>query len=321
MKINIVITKEEEGNRLDYFLGLKFPQFSRSYFSALIKAGLILINGQKIKASYNLKKNDLVEGELPQDKLRESEIKPEDIKLDILFEDENIIVLNKQAGIVVHPAAGNADGTLVNALVFYFPAIKEAVYDKGNPISESRPGLVHRLDKDTSGVMVVAKNARAMHSLSKQIQNRTIEKVYLALCAGWPKSESGRLINFLGRDPKNRKKISEIGESGKEAISDYFVDKYLFDKSGNKISLIRFDIKTGRTHQIRVQSKIMGHPVLGDNFYGNRESEKTSKSNKIERQMLHAHQLTISPLDEKDPVTFTAPLPEDFNHVLSSLHE
>lgn len=315
-----IVVDSRVGERLDVFLSTDFQDHSRSYFANLIKQGNVLVNGVITKPSYKIKRFDKININFLKLTQTENWISPENIELDIIFEDENVIVLNKQAGIVVHPAAGNKEGTLVNALVHHFPKIKGAVYQKGNLVSEQRPGLVHRLDKDTSGVMIVAKNSRAMHSLSKQIQNRTITKIYLALCSGWPKNPEGRLINYLGRHSKNRKIVADIGKDrGKEAISDYKVLQFFEDKNKNKISLIEFNIKTGRTHQIRVQAKKMGNPVLGDLVYGDKQSINLSKKLSIKRQMLHAKTLIITLPGDSKQKTFEAPVPEDLNLVLKNI--
>lgn len=321
-----IIKNIETGERVDKFLAQKFPEFSRNYFSNLIEGKNVLVNGKIIKASYALKESDEITIKFIEDK-KIGDIKPEKIKLNIIFEDKDVIVINKQPALVVHPAAGNLSGTLINALTNHFPAIKNAIYDKNSEISKLRPGLVHRLDKDTSGVMVVAKNEKAMHSLSRQIQsasasasldgNRTVKKTYLAICYGWPKNISGHLKNYLGRHPKNRKKIADIGEEkGKEALSDYKVIKYLKDNAGNKISLIEFLLQTGRTHQIRVQSKYMGHPVMGDQFYGSKESMKLSSKLGIKRQLLHARSLEITLPEKNKTSKFLADVPLDFLSLL-----
>lgn len=316
MKIKVL--KSEAGERIDKFLTKEIPQYSRNYFLKLIKGEKILVNGQAIKASYILKHDDRISIDLAEEKIMG--ILPEKIDLDIIFEDDNVLVINKQPGIVVHPAAGHTSGTLVNAILDQFPEIKKAVYDEKSEISRIRPGLVHRLDKDTSGVMIVAKNSQSMKFLSDQIQNRRTQKIYWALCSGWPKDETGHLIGYLGRHPKNRKLITDIGkENGKEAISDYKVLRYLVDKEGNKFSLIEFDIKTGRTHQIRVQVSKLGHPVLGDTFYGSKTSMRLSHLLGVQRQMLHAKSLSIALPGETGPTLFQAPVPQDFSLVLEKL--
>jgi 23S rRNA pseudouridine1911/1915/1917 synthase len=277
----------------------------------------VLVNSKVVKPSYKLKTSDDIIVTF-REKIQK-ELSPENIPLNIIFENDDVIVLNKPAGLVVHPAHGNAEGTLINALLNYFPPIKSAIYNQDNEVSRLRPGLVHRLDKDTSGVIIIAKNARALHSLSKQIQNRTVKKVYIALCAGRPSRDEGRLVNYLGRNPKDRKKMADIGiDKGKEAVSDYQVVKaYSFDNQA--ICEIEFDIKTGRTHQIRIQSSIAGFPVLGDDFYGSKTSHKITVVLGIKRQMLHAKSLTITLPDDNKPTTFEAPLPDDFTEAVNKL--
>lgn len=318
---NIKITKNEAGKRIDKFLSKKFILYSRNYFSNLVEDNFVLVNKKSVKPSYILKENDLIKINF-QKESEDKKVKPQKIKLNIIFEDENVIVVNKQPGLVVHPAAGNSEGTLVNALVAYFPKITEAIYDKNNLISKKRPGLVHRLDKDTSGIIIVAKNCKTLHSLSKQIQKRTVKKIYWALCFGWPKNNEGELINYLGRHPKNRKQIADIGEEkGKIAISSYKVLENLFDNKKNKISLIEFNIKTGRTHQIRIQSSLMGNPVIGDEIYGNKLSKKISKNLGATRQMLHAYSLEIFLTNKSGKSKFFAPLSSDFDSLLSSIRK
>ena len=316
----IKILEKEAGERLDVFLAITFPEYSRSYFSKLIKEGDITIDNKKSKSSYKINMGDEIIInfiESPQ-----TDLLPEEIKLDIIYEDENVIVVNKQAGIVVHPAAGNFSGTLVNALLHHFPKISEAVYDKNSEVSRIRPGLVHRLDKDTSGALIVAKNPRAMHSLSRQIQNRTVKKTYIALCYNWPKKASGELVSHLGRHPKNRKLIAHIGPTkGKEAISNYEALNYYEDDDHNKYCLIKFDIKTGRTHQIRVQTADMGSPVMGDKAYGNKKTLELSEKLGIKRQLLHAKTLSITLPGNTRPSIFDAPLPQDIKETLSRLVE
>jgi 23S rRNA pseudouridine1911/1915/1917 synthase len=321
MNKKITIKQEEVGERLDFYLASKFSDYSRNFFSKLIKENQILVNKNTIKSSYQLQAGDEIAINFTEI-ISQKKLQGEKIPLDIIFENNDVIVINKQPGLVVHPASGHPSGTLVNALVEHFPQIKKVVFDPTKEISKNRPGLVHRLDKDTSGVIIVAKNPRTMHSLTKQIQNRTTEKKYWAICYGWPKNAEDKLVNFLGRHPKNRKLITEIGsEKGKEAISLYKVVKYLKDNLGEKISLIEFNILTGRTHQIRVQVNLLGHPVLGDDSYGNKTSKRMAQRLKINRQMLHAKSLKIYLPDEKNPRIFEAPLPNDFLSILDNLKE
>jgi 23S rRNA pseudouridine1911/1915/1917 synthase len=181
---------------------------------------------------------------------------------------------------------------------------------------------VHRLDKNTSGVIIAAKNAKTLYGLSKQIKDKAATKIYWAICWGWPKSDQGRLINFIGRDPKDRKKMAEVGpKKGREAISDYKVLRHLTDDNENYYSLIEFNIKTGRTHQIRVQSKLMGNPILGDEVYGNKISQELSRKLNIKRQLLHARYLSITIPSESKQRTFEASLPDDFKSICEKLKE
>lgn len=314
-----IITADKAGERVDKFLSQYFPNYSRNYFARLIKSDQVKINNTPIKPNQIIKINDIITISFT-DETQKTVKASEDINLKIVYEDNDAIVINKDPNVVVHPAAGHTEDTLVNALLNYYPNISNAVYDEDSEISKMRPGIVHRLDKDTSGVIIVAKNTRAMHSFAKQIQNHTATKKYLALCSGWPKDEKGILTNYLGRNPKNRKLISDIGqEKGKEAISKYEVKEKFLTKSNKRISLIEFDIKTGRTHQIRVQISKIGHPVLGDQFYGNKESEKVSSELNIKRQMLHAYELSITLPGENKARTFKAEPPEDFKAVLNQI--
>jgi 23S rRNA pseudouridine1911/1915/1917 synthase len=311
-----IINSAEMGERIDKILSLRFPEYSRNYFLSLIKNSKVLVNNKSIKPSYLGKVGDNIEIEFIEKRIEET--KGEKIDLNIIFENDDVLVINKQPGIVVHPAAGHSGGTLVNAIINHFPAIKDVVYDKNNEISKMRPGLVHRLDKDTSGVIIVAKNAKSLHSLSRQIQNHSAKKTYNAICFGWPKKNCGALVNYLGRHPKNRKKIAEIGKiKGKEAISNYSLIKN-FESPLGKFSLIEFVIETGRTHQIRVQAANMGNPVLGDDFYGNKSSEMLSHKMNIKRQLLHAKTLEIKLPGDNKAIIFEAPLPEDFQKVLKN---
>lgn len=311
------ISSDEVGERIDKVLSQRFPQYSRNYFLNLIKENNVSISKKNIKPSHLLKTGDNIKIHFPEKKIV-GETKGENIDLNVIYEDENVLVINKQPGIVVHPAAGHTEGTLVNAIINYFPPIKNVVYDKTNIVSRTRPGLVHRLDKDTSGVIIVAKNSKTMTFLSNQIQSHRAKKTYLAICFGWPRNDSGLMVSYLGRHPKNRKKIADIGkEHGKEAISKYNLIKN-YESPFGKFSLIEFDIKTGRTHQIRVQASDMGNPVLGDDFYGNKLSEILSLKLGIKRQLLHAQKLEITLPGNKKSTRFEAPLPDDFDFILKN---
>lgn len=318
MNKKVTVKENEVGERLDIFLTKYFNDHSRSYFGKLIKEKLVKVNNFSTKPSYTTNHGDEICINFKKNETEQT--LPEEIKLDIIFENDDVIVLNKQPGIVVHPASGNTTGTIVNALLNHFPKIKDAVYEKGVQVSEQRPGLVHRLDKDTSGVMIVAKNTKTMGFLSRQIQNHTTKKIYWALCFGWPKNEIGALINYLGRSPKDRRMVTDIGKDrGREAISYYKVLKYFKDKKGSKSSLIEFDIKTGRTHQIRIQSAKINNPVLGDLVYGNKISVKMSKELKAGRQMLHAKTLSITLPNNNQHSVFEVSIPDDFKKIVNKL--
>jgi len=314
------VEKRKAGARVDQYLSGEIPDFSRSRLAKLVREKLVTVNGNTIKASYIVKENDIVKINLPKDDIPGPSA--EHIPLDIVYEDKNVIVIDKPAGMVVHPAANNNKETLVSALLDYYPEIKNAVVEKNNSISMMRAGIVHRLDKDTSGVMIVAKNKKALEYLSKEIKNRKIEKIYWALCLGWPENESGELTNYIGRHKVNRKQMAEIGEgNGRKAVSRYEVLKYFKDLAGQRFSLVEFDIETGRTHQIRLQSKLMGHPIAGDPVYNTKESIRHSKELSATRQLLHAKQLSIRLPWSNKTETFSADIPDDFEMALSRLTE
>jgi len=310
---------EDAGLRLDQFLLQENLDYSRSYFSDLIKKNSVTVNNEAKKPSYRLKTGDIIEYKLTE-KPSIVPIKPTDIPLDIIFEDDNVLVVNKPAGLVVHPAVGHKNDTLVNALAHSYPQVSKAVYDDESEISVSRPGLVHRLDKDTSGVLIVAKNTKAMIFLAGQIQNRKAKKVYMALCAGWPPISSGQLHSHLGRNLKNRKIYTEVGpEKGREAISNYRVMNNYLTSKNERISLIKFQIETGRTHQIRTQAKMAGFPIIGDQAYSTKESETVSNHLGAKRQMLYASSLTILLPEAKIAQKFEVTVPSDFEQITENL--
>lgn len=319
--LDITITDINAKKRLDVYLSKEFPDYSRNYFSSLIKDMNILINGLESKPNYKTKIGDRITGQFTE-KTVFYKPSPEDIPLDIIYEDEKVLVINKQPGIVVHPAAGHHDGTLINAILAHDPRIKDAVYEEDNAISVLRPGLVHRLDKDTSGVIIVAKDTKSMLTLSNQIQNREVRKIYWGICLGWPEKNSAELTSYLGRKRKNRQLIAEVGENrGKKAVLVYTVLKYLEDGHGHRLSLVEFDLKTGRTHQIRVQISDIGCPILGDPDYGNKKDIEIATKLHVKRQLLHAKRLEIAlPGGEKNS-TFEAPIPDDMAKLLGELRE
>jgi 23S rRNA pseudouridine1911/1915/1917 synthase len=308
----------EEAERLDKFLASRFSNYSRSYFQRLIESGHVLVNKNQQKSRYFLRKNDSIEINFVKFK-NEFSLNPSNIELDVIYENDDIIAINKQAGLVVHPAIGNIDGTLVNALLKKYPRLIDVVLDKNSEISRSRPGIVHRLDKDTSGIILVAKNKKALVSLFKQIKNRVVRKIYWALCYGWPKEKQGRIISYLGRNPKNRKMVTNLGqETGKEAISVYRVIKYLVDNKNDRYSIVEFNIQTGRTHQIRYQAASIQLPIMGDRVYGSKNSINASNLHNVGRQMLHAKHIEFYSPGDTNLTVLEAPLPKDMKSIIDN---
>ena len=300
----LFINEEEAGERLDKILSTRLSGAgSRTYFQHLIDEGKVLVNGAPAKKRAKLKHGDEVEVEYIL--TPELTLKPENIPLNILYEDDAIIVVDKEPGMVVHPAAGNWSGTFVNALLHHCKQIPQANEGK-SPLDALRPGIVHRLDKDTSGVIVAAKTSFAQQKLIEMFSGRQVFKEYLAICIGNP--GAGDIDAPIGRHPVHRKMMAVLEEGGRHALSHY--KSLSFD---NKLSLVSIVIATGRTHQIRVHMKYKGTPVLGDPLYGN-----TSLNTKmgIERQMLHAYRLRFNHPVSGVPMEFTAPIPADMQHVL-----
>ncbi len=284
----------DTGTRLDKFLAARLPDLSRARLQTLIREGHVTLQGRAVKASQEIHRGDLITGIIPPDK--PSAAQPEDIPLAILFEDEHLAVLDKASGMVVHPAYGNEDGTLVNALLHRF-----------GPLSSiggvARPGIVHRLDKETSGCLVVARNDAAHHSLSEQFAGRTVEKIYLAVVQGIPTPQCGTVSTQLGRDPHNRLRMAVLPPpAGKSAVTDYEV----LHLTGTD-ALVKCTLHTGRTHQIRVHLKHLGHPLLGDELYA-----RTARQTSAARLMLHAWQLGFTHPATGQRLHFTAPLPPEF---------
>jgi 23S rRNA pseudouridine1911/1915/1917 synthase len=288
--LELIVPNEEAGARLDRYLALALPQFSRSRLQALIRDGLVELRGQKVRARETVRPGDLVRLEIPQP--RETAVQAEAIPLQILFEDEDLLVLDKPAGLVVHPAAGNQAHTLVNALLHHASALSAIG-------GEQRPGIVHRLDKDTSGCLVVAKNDTAHHALARQFAERKVTKIYLALVSGNLRRPRGIIDAAIGRHPVQRKKMRVDPRRGRAARTEYRVLESL-----GGISLVECSLHSGRTHQIRVHLHHLGHPVLGDALYG----KKTTAS----RQMLHAWKLGFTHPRTGEAMLFEAPIPADF---------
>ncbi len=291
---------DEQGLRIDVLLAKRFPELSRSHLQKLIADDLVTVNGKLIKANYKVQAEDSIRIIFPEAK--PVEIAAEAIPLDILYEDADIIVINKPRGMVVHPAAGNYAGTLVNALL-------EHCQDLSGINGEIRPGIVHRLDKDTSGVMVAAKNDRAHIALAEQIKNRTASRKYVAIVHGTIAEEQGIINAPIGRHPSDRKKMAVTFSNSKEAITRFRVIERFIN-----YTLVECKLQTGRTHQIRVHMQYISHPVVGDPKYG---PEK--KRFAISGQALHSAELSLKHPISGEELLFTAPVPPDMADILTKL--
>ena len=297
----VVFTAEEKGQRLDVFVVERFPELSRSHVQKLIEQGNVLVDGMVRKANYKLRGAEAVQVTVPQ--AEPISVEPEDIPLDILYEDKDIIVVNKARGMVVHPASGVYSGTLVNALLYH-------CQDLSGINGEIRPGIVHRLDKDTSGVMVCAKNDTAHLDLAEQIRTKTAHRTYWAIVHGNIKEEAGIIKGDIGRHPTDRKKMAIVRENGKPAVTHFKV----LERFG-EYTLVECQLETGRTHQIRVHMTSIGHPLINDPKYGPKKLSPFA----INGQALHSLQLTLTHPVTKEEMTFTAPLPTDMEKILTGL--
>lgn len=298
-KLTIVFGEDNDGDRLDAALGENLAELSRSRVQKLIKDGGVLLNGRAEKASKQVRNGDTAEVLLPD--LKPAELLPQDIPLDIVWQDENLAVINKQQGLTVHPASGAYTDTLVNALLFH-------IKDLSGINGDIRPGIVHRLDKDTSGLMVVAKNDRAHRSLAAQIADKTCRRVYYALVEGVVKEDGGQVEQPIGRSRTDRKKMAVVAD-GKYAKTFYTVLER-FDEH----TLMKFELTTGRTHQIRVHTKFLGHPVVGDKTYGYKNQKF-----QLDGQLLHSKEITFSHPTSGETMYFTSQLPSYFLRVLEIL--
>lgn len=297
------VTTNNGGARLDIWLRKQLTSLSRSQIQALIRTGQVTINGKRVKEHRKTRFGDEIQVIIPQQKHRI--LLPEPIPLDIIYQDDYLIAVNKSPGIVVHPAAGNISGTLLNALLYSFPDIAGT----GN---EQRPGIVHRLDKYTSGVLMVARNEKSYSCLINQFKNHQIIKVYLALVHGTLKPLTGTIKTLIGRAKYDRKKMSAKPSTGRMAITNYQTLKVF-----NDISLVRVQPETGRTHQIRVHFAHAGHAVIGDTQYG-KLNDKTGAI-PITRQMLHAFTLKLMHPATEQQIQFKAPIPHDMAKVIEQL--
>jgi len=301
-RIESFLFEQHVHERLDKFLTESLPEFSRSRIQGLIAAGLVDVNGLPAKkAGQALESGYKITVRIPPPV--PANLIAEDIPLDIVFENEDLIVVNKPAGMVVHPAAGHPSGTLVNAVLGYEPDIEGIG-------GEERPGVVHRLDKETSGLILLAKNDRAHRWLQDQFRLRKVEKTYLALVEGKPPTPSGRVEAYIGRDPKHRKRMAIVSEKkGREAISEYRTLE-----SFKSHTLLEFHPFTGRTHQIRLHCAFLKCPIVGDEVYG-----RKSQSIELDRHFLHAYRLKLILPGEKEQRLFEAALPAELEQVLDQL--
>jgi 23S rRNA pseudouridine1911/1915/1917 synthase len=290
--IKLEVQSADAGQRLDRFLAQALPAFSRARLQTLIRENFVTVNGEPARPRDPVRARAVVEVREPE--VTKIDAQPEPMPLDILFEDEDLLVLNKPAGLVVHPGAGHRQHTLVNALLAHCKNLSGIG-------GKERPGIVHRLDKDTSGVLVIAKNDATHRDLSKQFAERTTGKTYLALVAGTPRQKAGTIDAPIARHPVHRQRMSIARRAGRPAKTDYRVLE-----SNGEVSLVECTIHTGRTHQIRVHLHHLGHPVFGDKLYGGK------RAGNFPRQMLHAWKLSFRHPRTGESMSFTASVPKDF---------
>jgi 23S rRNA pseudouridine1911/1915/1917 synthase len=307
-RLTFTADADSAGDRLDRYLTAQIPDYSRSQIQRLIEDGHVTHSRYtKVKANLDVRDGDLISVDLPDPEPTAAQ--PEAIPLEILFDDQDIVVVNKPAGMVVHPAAGNPGGTLVNALLYH-------VRDLSGIGGEVRPGIVHRLDKGTSGVMVIAKNDDAHKELARQFHDREVEKEYVALA--WGLVQQRKRINAaIGRDPKNRVKMSTRAGRARSAVT-----RVTWSRDLKGVTLLRVAIATGRTHQIRVHLSAIGHPIVGDALYGGvhrRVPHPLRAVTKLTRPFLHAERLAFTHPRTKERMEFSAPLPDDLLAVVSEL--
>lgn len=316
---NVSTIKNCHGSRLDKFLQSQMNELSRTRIQSLIYDGCVLINDKATyHASKKIKNNDKIEVNFPPNK--ETVIKPNKIPLNILYEDEDIIIINKSPGVVIHPGAGNYEKTIVNGLLFKYQNNLSSIGGR------LRPGIVHRIDKDTSGIIVVAKNDYAHINLSKQFSNHSIKRTYETLIWGSLKPKNGKIIEKISRSTKNRKLMSVSKDKGKNAITNYKTLEIFHNSNLPKISFVECKLETGRTHQIRVHMNYKGNPILGDNLYGKSkkkfkkiDSTIESEINNFNRQALHAKNLGFIHPRTKKEIFFEAKRPQDFESLIKNL--
>jgi len=303
MAEEIHLTADQDGQRIDQFATESLPNLSRTEVQRLIKAGEIRVNGAPIKPSYRLTTGETITVNLPAP--IERSVQAEDIPLDVLYEDEDLAAINKPAGMVVHPAHGNESGTLVNAALARWPEMRRIT-------GEERAGIVHRLDKDTSGVIVLAKTSAALKALQDQFKARTTYKRYIALIDGIPESSTGVIEAPIARDPRQRKRMAVVNKTGRPSTT-----RYIVTETFNEHALLNVEILTGRTHQIRVHMQWLGYPVAGDRVYGRRKVTIPLK----DRIFLHAAELQVDSPSKGIRLQFVAPLPQELETVLDALRK
>ena len=296
------VTREQEGERLDKFLSMIYPDFSRSFFQKLIKENNIQVNDVVQKANYRMKEEDLVAVTIPD--AVETAIVPEDIPLDILYEDDDVLIVNKPKGMVVHPSAGHFSGTLVNGIMFHCKDSLSGIN------GEIRPGIVHRIDMDSTGSLIVCKNDESHVCIAEQIKEHSVNRIYEGIVCGNVKEDSGTIKGAIGRHPVDRKKMAINEKNGKPAITHYKV----LERFGNYTHM-QFQLETGRTHQIRVHMASIGHPLLGDEIY----SSGKSPFKHLQGHTLHAKTIGFIHPKNNEYMEFSAPLPEYFENLLVQL--
>jgi 23S rRNA pseudouridine1911/1915/1917 synthase len=306
----IIADEAAAGRRIDAYLAAAIPGCSRAHVADLIRRGRITLHRRRVKPGYRLRPGDEIHAKIPAPET--VDIRPEPIPLDIIFQDRDLLVVNKPAGMVVHPAPGHPSGTLVNALLHHCP-------DLAGIAGEIRPGIVHRLDKDTTGILVAAKNAEAQAGLARQFKTRAVLKKYIAVVHGHMETPSGRIVMPIGRHPVDRKKMSTVSNSARNAETRWTLREAL-----TEASLVDIDLLTGRTHQIRVHFAAIRHAVIGDPLYGPKTGALHSPPvarllRPILRQMLHAWQIRFSHPVNGAEMHFQAPLPSDMAYLIDAL--
>lgn len=295
------VTSEQDGERLDKLLSIIYPDFSRSFFQKLIKENSIKVNEKIQKANYKVQTDDVISVLIPD--AIETSIEPEDIPLDILYEDNDVLVVNKPKGMVVHPSAGHYSGTLVNAIMYHCKDSLSGIN------GEIRPGIVHRIDMDTTGSLIVCKNDESHVAIAEQIKEHSCNRIYVGIVCGNVKEDEGTIDAPIGRHPVDRKKMAINEKNGKPAITHYKVLKRF-----GKYTYMQFKLETGRTHQIRVHMASIGHPLLGDELYS-----KNCPFKHLQGQTLHARTIGFIHPRTKEYMEFSAPLPKYFDDLLQKL--